>query len=72
MPKKHYSTSWNELYWSLRDRIGSPWRHDKDCERLDGIEDCGFSWQADSDGKRMLFWAVKNEHTVEDLYSMAA
>lgn len=63
---------WNELYWNLRDKIGSPWRRDKDYESLDGKEDCGFSWQADSDGKRMLFWAVKNEHTVEDLYDMAA
>jgi hypothetical protein len=63
---------WNDLYWNLRDKIGSPWRHDKDCERLSGKEDCGYVWQADSDGKRMLFWAVKNEHTVEDLYDMAA
>ena len=63
---------WNDLYWNLRDKIGSPWRHDKDCERLSGKEDCGYVWQADSDGKRMLFWAVKHGHTVSDLYSMAA
>lgn len=63
---------WNELYWDLRNKIGSPWRHDKDCERLDGVKDCGFEWQADSDGKRMLFWAVKQELTVKDLYDMAA
>ena len=63
---------WNELYWDLRNKIGSPWRYDKDCERLDGVKDCGFEWQADSDGKRMLFWAVKQELTVKDLYDMAA
>ena len=63
---------WNELYWSLREKIGSPWRRDSRYDHLDGIKDCGFSWQADSEGKRMLFWAVKQELTVQDLYDMAA
>ena len=63
---------WNELYWDLFNKIGSPWSHDKDCERLDGKKDCCFGWQADSDGKRMLFWAVKQELTVKDLQDMAA
>jgi len=63
---------WNELYWSLRDKIGAPWRYDKDCDRLWGKKDCGYEWRADSDGKRLLFWAVQQELTVEELYNMAA
>ena len=62
----------NELYWQLADKIGFQWLHDKDSKRLDGKKDCCTEFHADSDGKRMLFWAVKNGHTVSDLYSMAA
>ena len=64
--------AWNELYWNLRDKIGSPWRHDNHYDSLSGVKDCGYEWQADSDGKRMLFWAVKQELTVKDLQDMAA
>lgn len=63
---------WNELYWSLRDKIGAPWRYDKDCDWLRGKKDPCFDWRADSDGKRLLFWAVQKELTVEELYNMAA
>lgn len=63
---------WNELYWDLFNKIGSPWSHDKDCERLDGKKDCGYEWRADSDGKRLLFWAIKQELTVKELQDMAA
>lgn len=63
---------WNDLYWDLFNKIGSPWSHDKDCERLDGKKDCGYEWRADSDGKRLLFWAIKQELTVKDLQDMAA
>ena len=63
---------WNDLYWDLFNKIGSPWSHDKDCERLSGKEDCGYVWQADSDGKRLLFWAIKQELTVKNLQDMAA
>lgn len=64
--------NWNELYWNLREKIGSPWRRDSRYDSLDGIKDCFSTFNADSDGKRMLFWAVKNEMTVEELYRMAA
>ena len=63
---------WDMLYWSLVEKIGSPWSHDKDCERLSGKADPCFDWQADSDGKKLLFWAVKQQLTVKDLYDMAA
>ena len=63
---------WNELYWTLCEKIGMPWRYDNDYDRLDGKKDCCFGWQADSDGKRMLFWAVKQELTVKELQDMAA
>ena len=63
---------WDMLYWSLVEKIGSPWSHNKDCERLEGKKDFCYQWQADSDGKKMLFWAIKQELTVKDLYDMAA
>lgn len=63
---------WDMLYWSLVEKIGSPWSHDKDCERLSGKADPCFGWRADSDGKKLLFWAVKQQLTVKDLQDMAA
>ncbi len=63
---------WNELYWSLCDKIGCPWLHDKECESLDGKKDSCFSWNADSEGKKMLFWAIKKGMTIKDLQEMAA
>ena len=68
----HDDTKWDELYWSLVMTIGSPWSHNKDFERLSGKKDPCFDWRADSDGKKMLFWAVKQGLTVQDLYDMAA
>ena len=68
----HDDLKWNELYWRLRDKIGSPWRHDKATECLSGKKDCCFDFQADSDGKRLLFWAAIHQHTVDDLYKMTA
>ena len=68
----HDDTKWDELYWSLVEKIGSPWCHDKDCERLSGKADPCFDWRADSDGKKLLFWAVQNGLTVKELYDMAA
>lgn len=65
-------TKWNDLYWDLRHKVGEPWRKDDGSRRLSGIEDSGYIWQADSEGKRLLFWAVKNHLTVNDLYRMAA
>lgn len=63
---------WNELYWNLREKIGSPWRNDNESDELTGIKDDSFQWTADSDGKRLLFWAVQQKLTVKDLYNMAA
>lgn len=63
--------SWNELYWRLRDKIGHPWSHDKESGSLEGKKDY-YSFNADSDGKRLLFWAVRKGYTVDDLYSLAA
>ena len=63
---------WDMLYWSLVEKIGSPWSHDKDCERLSGKADPCFGWRADSDGKKLLFRAVKQQLTVKDLQDMAA
>lgn len=63
---------WNELYWDLFHKVGTPWRYDEDSKFLRGKKDCGYVWQANSEGKRLLFWAVQNNITVQDLRDMAA
>ncbi len=60
----------NELYWDLREKIGAPWHYQYNM--LESCDDPDLSWNADSDGKRMLFWALKNGYTVNDLYKMVA
>lgn len=68
----HDDLKWNDLYWDLRHKIGSPWTHDPGCQRLSGKKDICMDFTADSDGKKLLFWAVRQELTVEDLMNMAA
>ena len=63
---------WNELYWRLAEKVGFLWLHEPETLCLEGKKDSGYQFGADSAGKRMLFWAAIHQHTVEDLYSMAA
>ena len=65
-------TNWNELYWSLSEKIGFPWLHDNDTKCLWGKKCVYQDFRAESDGERLLFWAVQHGHTVQDLYNMAA
>ena len=60
---------WDMLYHDLFDKIGDPWRR---TQSLSGKKDPCTTFEANSDGKRMLFWAALNHYTVEDLYEMAA
>lgn len=61
----------NELYWDLVDKIGFVWLHEGP-DSLRGIKDSDFEFNAKTDGERLLFWAVKQELTVSDLYKLAA
>ena len=61
---------WNELYWSLAHKIGFRWLHEGP-DRLDS-KNYMASFYAKSDGERLLFWAVDQELTVEDLKKLAA
>ena len=63
---------WNELYWRLAEKVGFLWLHEPETLCLEGKKDCGYQFNANSDGKRLLFWAAIHQHTVEDLYDMAA
>jgi hypothetical protein len=62
---------WNDLYWQLADKVGFLWLHDG-IKYLEGKKDRGYFFNANTDAKKMLFWAVKNNYTVTDLYQMAA
>ncbi len=62
---------WNNLYWTLVEKKGWIWRQ-PETRSLHGKEDYAYSWDADSDGKRLLFWAAQNGYTVNDLKAMAA
>jgi hypothetical protein len=64
-------TAWNQLYWDLAHTIGFKWLHEADSDELQGIADPCTRYQADSDGKRLLFWAVNHQYTVDDLRGMA-
>jgi hypothetical protein len=64
-------TAWNQLYWDLAHTIGFKWLHEADSDELQGIADPCTRYQADSDGKRLLFWAVNHQYTVADLRGMA-
>ena len=63
---------WNELYWRLAEKVGFLWLHEPETLCLEGKKDCDYQFNANSDGKRLLFWAAIHQHTVDDLYSMAA
>lgn len=63
---------WNELYWRLVEKVGFLWLHEPETLCLEGKKDSDYQFNADSAGKRLLFWAAIHQHTVEDLYSMAA
>ena len=63
---------WNELYWRLAEKVGFLWLHEQETLCLEGKKDSDYQFNANSDGKRLLFWAAIHQHTVEDLYSMAA
>lgn len=63
---------WNELYWRLVEKVGFLWLHEPETLCLEGKKDSDYQFNANSDGKRLLFWAAIHQHTVEDLYSMAA
>ena len=63
---------WNELYWRLAEKVGFLWLHEPETLCLEGKKDSDYQFNANSDGKRLLFWAAIHQHTVEDLYSMAA
>ena len=63
---------WNQLYWDLAHTIGFIWLHDSTTKELRGIDDICTSFHADSDGKRLLFWAVRNQYTVADLQALAS
>ena len=54
------------------EKVGFLWLHEPETLCLEGKKDSGYQFGADSAGKRMLFWAAIHQHTVEDLYSMAA
>lgn len=62
----------NELYWQLANKLGFPWLHEPETMALEGKKDSDYNFNADSAGKRLLFWAAIHQHTVSDLYSMAA
>ena len=64
--------AWNDLYWDLRQNYGEPWHYDKECEQLTGVKDCTFQFDAKSEGEKLLFWAVINNYSVEDLRKLAA
>ena len=61
----------NELYWDLVEKIGFVWLHEGP-DMLRGKEDPCVDFRANSDGERLLFWAVECNYTVDDLYNMAA
>lgn len=63
--------SWNELYWSLVEKIGFVWLHEGP-DYLLGKKDSDYQFNAKSDGERLLFWAIEKELTVNDLKDMAA
>ena len=63
---------WNELYWRLAEKVGFLWLHEPETLCLEGKKDSDYQFNANSDGKRLLFWAAIHQHTVEDLYDMAA
>lgn len=63
---------WNELYWRLAEKVGFLWLHEPETLCLEGKKDSDYQFNANSDGKRLLFWAAIHQHTVEDLYSMTA
>lgn len=63
---------WNDLYWQLAHKIGFVWLHDDATKELQGVADFCTSYSANSDGKRLLFWAVKHQYSVDDLRRLAA
>lgn len=65
-------TRWDMLYWSIFEKIGCPWSRDNETKRLDGKKDSCFSWDAKSDGHRLLFWAVKQGLTIQELDGLAS
>ena len=65
-------TQWDMLYWALFERIGSPWSRQPETKELSSKKDPCTSYLADSDGKRLLFWAVQNKLTAQELQKLAA
>ena len=63
---------WNELYWQLVEKIGFPWMHEAETKSLEGKKDCDYQFNANCDGKRLLFWAAIHQYSLNDLYDMAA
>jgi hypothetical protein len=64
-------TAWNQLYWDLAHQIGFKWLHEGP-DYLRGKKDSDYQFNAKSDGERLLFWAVENQLTVDDLRRLAA
>lgn len=62
--------AWNSLYWSIADKQGFPW-FVEESKRLHAKEGLN-TFEANSEGKRLLFWAVQNGYTLQDLKDMAA
>lgn len=62
---------WNQLYWDLAHTIGFKWLHEGP-DYLRGKKDSDYEFRPKSDGERLLFWAVENQLTVDDLRRLAA
>ena len=64
-------TAWNQLYWDLAHTIGFKWLHEGP-DYLRGKKDSDYEFRPKSDGERLLFWAVENQLTVDDLRRLAS
>jgi len=62
-----------ELYHNLYNRVGNAWKGYDTLECLtDGDKDIRYFIDAKNDAMRMIFWAIDNDYSLEDLKAMAA
>jgi len=62
-----------DLYHNLLNRVGNAWKGYDTLECLtDGCKDIHYFIDAKNDAMRMIFWAIDNNYTLDDLKAMAA
>ena len=66
---------WNELYWSLTEKIGRPWKSEQKIELwVNDPDGCAYDEKdliPTTEAQKVLFWCIGNEYTLDEVKEMA-